>query len=101
MKLPFFQTKDQDLSLMQSRWKGILDPVLSNPSIQSIILERVSLGVGETSIDHKLGRKPIGWRVIRLRAPAFIFDVQDFNQRPDLTLDLNSDAVTVVDLEIF
>ena len=101
MKLPVFQTDNKDLSLMQTKWRATLDPVLANPSLQSIILENVALKAGVTHVNHKLGRKPVGWRVIRLRNAAQIHDNQDDNQRPDLTLDLVSNTAVSADLEVF
>jgi len=101
MKLPVFQTDNKDLSLMQTKWRATLDPVLANPSLQSIILENVALKAGVTHVNHKLGRKPVGWRVIRLRNAAQVHDNQDDNQRPDLTLDLVSNTAVSADLEVF
>jgi len=87
---------------MQSRWKSILDPLLGNPSVQSNILENVSLlSTGTTVINHGLGRKLIGWRIIRKRGNANIYDTQDSNQTPQLTLQLVSSAAISVDLEVF
>ena len=100
MNLPFFQTNNQDLSLMQSRWSGILNPLLANPSIQSIILPQVSLKAGINRVNHKLGRKLVGWRVIRLRSNAAIYDEQDDNQTPDLTLVLVANTPVIIDLEV-
>ena len=86
---------------MQTKWRATLDPVLANPSLQSIILENVALKAGVTHVNHKLGRKPVGWRVIRLRNAAQVHDNQDDNQRPDLTLDLVSNTAVSADLEVF
>lgn len=101
MGLPQFQTTDRDLNLLQSRWTSILNPLLGNPSLQSQILPNVSLIMGVTVVNHKLGAALRGWRIIRLRAEALVWDSQDSNQTPQLTLILNSSGPVVVDLEVF
>ena len=99
--LPVMQTKIQELLLMQNKWSSILNPVISNPSLQSRIIKKLDLVVGTNTINHLLGTTLIGWRIIRLRGPAVIYDNQDSNQKPELTLILISDAIVSIDLEVF
>lgn len=99
MQLPYFQTADELLSKMQTKWKSILDPILAKP--QSLILKNVALINGTTVINHLLGRKLQGWKPVRLRALASIYDTQDSNQTPDKTLVLVSNAAVVADIEVF
>jgi hypothetical protein len=101
MQLPLFKTEIQEFSLLQTKWKSILDPLLGNVSVQSIMLPEVTLLNGTTVINHRLGRKLIGWRIVRQRAQASIYDLQDLNQSPQLTLVLSSNAQVIVDLEVF
>lgn len=97
MKLPQGLT----LSLMQTRWAAILNPLLGNPSLNSVILGNVSLNNGTTVVNHLLGRKLTGWRIIRINAAATIYDQQASNQMPESTLVLVSNAVATVSLEVF
>lgn len=90
-----------DLSMMQQKWKSILDELLGNPSLDSSILKGVSLSSGANVINHKLGRKLQGWKVVRQRASATLYDTQDSNPNPQLTLFLTASGAVVVDLEIF
>lgn len=100
-KLPIFQTSDRVLSQLQTQWSSQLNALLSSPSLNTSILKRVSLASGTTVINHLLGRDLQGWRIVRKRAAADIYDNQDQNQTPDLTLILVSSAAVVVDLEVF
>lgn len=100
-KLSQFQTNDKDFRLMQSSWATQLNPLLTNQSLQSSILKNVTLSVGSNVINHLLSRTLVGWRIIRQRGAASIYDTQDSNQTPQLTLTLVSDALVVVDLEVF
>lgn len=100
-QLPQFQSDDRNFQLMQNSWGAIINPIVNNPANLSLLLKNVSLANGTTTINHLLGRKLQGWKVIRQRASASIYDSQDANQYPELTLVLVSSAVVVVDLEVF
>lgn len=97
MQLPLQST----WQLLQTKWKSILDSFVSNPSLNSNILMAQSLVEGSNTINHGLGRKLIGWRMIRVRSSATFYDTQDSNPRPQLTLLLTSSEAVVVDLEVF
>lgn len=99
--LPIFQTSSKELNLLQTNWASQLNPMLSNPASQSILLKNVPLINGLTVINHRLGRVLQGWKIVRQRAAASIYDTQDSNQNPELTLFLNSSAAVTVDLEVF
>ncbi len=90
-----------DWETARTKWKSILDILLGNPSLDSIILNDVPLKNGFTTVNHKLGRKLIGWRIIRLNAIATIYDQQNTNQMPDKTLILVSNASVIASLEVF
>lgn len=97
MKLP------QQLSLpsMQNTWATAIEPVLNCPLVQGHMLNDVSLSVGSNPINHKLGRKLLGWYIVGINAAASIYDTQATNQNPQLTLNLVSSAATQVTLWVF
>lgn len=99
--LPIFKDDNTNLMLLQTKWSSQLNQLLSNPSLQSIILKQVPLASGSNTINHLLGRRLIGWRIVRQRALASIYDNQDNNQSPELTLILVSNNAVSVDLEVF
>ena len=99
--LPIFTTAIKELSMLQTTWSQILNTLLRNPSLQSNMLTQVLLVTGSNTINHGLGRNLQGWRVVRQRALASLYDTQDTNQRPGLTLTLVSSAPVIVDLEVF
>lgn len=89
-------------SQMLTKWASILNPLLKNPALDSLILENVTLVTGSNVINHKLGRPLQGFKVTRMRSNfAEIYDTQDSNQMPQLTLNLNASAGVVIDLEVF
>jgi len=87
--------------MAQDRWATIIEPVVAQPFNQGLILKNVSLVAGANVVNHKLGRNLTGWNPTRIRASATIFDTQDSNQTPQLTLNLVASANVVVDLLVF
>lgn len=85
----------------QTQWAQELNPIIANPTNNSIILKNVALVAGTNVINHLLSRNLQGWNPTRIRAAATIYDLQDANQTPQLTLVLVSSANVVVDLEVF
>jgi hypothetical protein len=86
---------------MQNRWASIIEPIISKPQANSLILKNVALTAGTNVINHRLGRSLQGWNPTRVRAAATIYDNQDANQTPQLTLVLISSVDVIVDLLVF
>lgn len=90
-----------NLDIMQTTWAQQLNPIIENPLIKGLILPNITVSIGNNVINHKLGRKLQGWYIVRKRAAAEIYDQQDSNQTPQLTLNLVSDATAIIDLAVF
>lgn len=87
---------------MQTRWASLLNPLLANPTLDSSLLQNISLVTGANVINHKLGRNLQGWQTVRYHGSyAQLYDTQDTNQTPSLTLNLNASANVIVDLVVF
>lgn len=97
MKLPQRLPLDQ----MQVNWATIIEPVISNPANNSLILPNISLAAGSNTVNHLLGRKLSGWKTTRVRASVTLYDTQDTNPTPQLTLVLVASAPAVIDLEVY
>ncbi len=100
-KLPIIQSDSEQLTMLQTRWASILGPLLANPSLNSAVLKQVQLSTGSNVINHMLGRKLQGWKLVRQRGAANVYDTQDTNSMPQLTLQLESSAPVSVDIEVF
>lgn len=90
-----------DLPKMQTTWASAIDPVINNPIINGLILQNISLTTGTNVINHKLGRKLQGWYITRVRSSVTIYDTQDSNQTPELTLILVASAPATINLAVF
>lgn len=97
MKLPQQLTYPQ----LMTKWAAILNPFLDNPPNNSLVLKNIHLSTGSNVVNHFLGRPLQGWKPTRVRASATLYDTQDTNQTPQLTLVLVASAAVVVDLEVF
>jgi hypothetical protein len=97
------------INMLQNNISDSITPLIQNSQNDSNVLSNISLldqasllpGRTFNVINHGLGRKLRGWKVVRLRSPAVVSDVQDSNNQPNLTLLLVSSANCVVDLEVF
>ena len=96
--LPLQQTDLRDLSLLQTKWKSILDPVISNPMTNMTLLKNIVLTTGTNVINHHLGQMQQGWVIIDIQAAATIYRNAPFNS---LTLSLSSSANVTVSLGVF
>ncbi len=101
MALPKFPSDDQSLSMLQTTWANVLNPVIANPIAQGTLLTGVALSTGANVINHMLQRKLRGWVLVRQRALTAVYDTQDSNKIPDLTLQLTASAPAVVDIYVF
>ena len=100
MKLPLIQSQTNDLNMVQTKWKSLIDPVLASPLINGRLIS-TSLAIGSNRINHLLGRNLIGWFIVGINGVANIYDTQASNQTPDLTLNLTSDAAVKINLWVF
>lgn len=98
MALPQFQDNNQAFQLMQSAWSSQLNPVLTNPSLQTQLIKNITLSVGTNVINHKLSRQQQGWRVVDITGAAQIYRSAPLNAT---TLTLTSDAAVTIALEVF
>jgi hypothetical protein len=95
--------KDKDVALLQQNCYLVFNEINHKEIIDGIVVRNVSIPTGSVvKVDHKLGRAPEGWIVIRKRANADVWDTQDANlSNKSIHLYLNSSADVVVDLWIF
>lgn len=85
----------------QTQWAQQLNPLISGLLSQGLLLQNQPLVTGVNAVNHKLGRKLVGWFVVGINGAAQIYDNQATNQTPQLTLSLTSDADVLVNLWVF
>ncbi len=83
---------------MQTRWAATLNPVLSNPLNDVLILKNVELVIGDNVINHRLSKTQQGWFLTDLQGAATIYRSAPLN---GVTLTLNSSAIVTVNIGVF
>lgn len=97
---PFEQTNTNDKVI--ERVQSSIARTFRRLTSQAQILQGVALVAGiVTPVPHGLGRKLVGWTVVRRRANAIVWDAQDANAVPDRTLNLQTSANVIVDVMVF
>ena len=86
----------------QDHIESVINPVLNSAIIDGVILEDIDLVSGSfTSVEHKLGRKPRGYLVIRKSAAETVYeDVGDYDNRK-LFIKLRASGSVTVNLWVF
>lgn len=94
--------KDADLRKVQQNIENVVTSVIRKEIIDGVLLKNVCLHAGiANEIKHRLGREPLGWTVVRKRADARIWDIQDFNKNPSKTLAITCSHDVEIDIWIF
>lgn len=84
--------------MAQTKWKSIIDPLLSNPASDVTILQDIELTMGVNVINHTLGQMQQGWYLTDANASAMVYRSAPFNS---LTLVLTASADVTVSIAVF
>ena len=94
--------EDANINQIQENIEQVLEPFIINPILNGVLIKEVNIVSGTTTnIEHKLGRKPLGWIVTRKRADSRVWDLNDTNTAQDKTLSLTCSSNVKIDLWIF
>jgi len=98
MQLPYIQSIDPVLNLLQTKWRSQLNPILAIPMLDGLQLTDVRLVTGVNVINHKLGRKQIGWIVTDTNANEGVYRTEPLN---DVNLTLTATGNVTVSLWVY
>jgi hypothetical protein len=114
--IPLVQTQDRtvnqlqqgisqsfnQLNLASQGIQSAINPILANPLVFGQILVKQVLTSGSNTINHGLDGTLQGWFIVRFHgAFAQIYDTQDSNPIPGVTLLLHASAGVTVDIYVF
>ena len=97
MALKFFKkvnTAIKDLYQTQENVEQVLTPILNSPIIDGVLVKDVDVGTSDTVVNHKLGRSPLGWIVIKRNENAVIYESATTNNNKDKFLILKASSAT-------
>lgn len=99
--VPRQQSGDRQLNQAQIHLIQAVTKLQAIPMNSGQILSNQVLATGSNTINTGLNRALIGWFIVRQRAAATIYDLQDTNTNPTQTLILSSSAAVSVDIFVF
>ena len=100
-KFKTFNASNTELNRLQDNVADGFNSVLTSVILDYNIVSKVALKVGDNIVDHKLGRAPVGWIVVRKRGAGNFYDKQDSNPTPTRNIVINSDSAVTVDIYFF
>lgn len=100
-KIYRLQSENREINQLQLNIINGVNALIGLPLNQGTLIQEVDLVTGANVVNHTLGRALVGWILTRVRANATVFDTQDLNPNPGLTLFLTASADVTVDLWCF
>ena len=95
MQLPLFKSTDNVISLLQTKWKSIIDPYLSVPMSQGLQIKNIVISNGTAiNVPHGLARMQQGWKLTDINGSGFIYKSAPFNSNY-LTLTSSASAASL------
>ncbi len=89
------------INQLQSNIENAVSPLVSASQNDSTILSGIVLVAGQVNrINHTLNKPLTKWIAIRVKGECRLWDSQDANSEPHLTLFLHTDTDVSVDLEV-
>lgn len=88
----------RDWDLVDDQWANILNPIVTSPFNNSILIMGLKLLAGKNIINHGLGKLMIGWSLVDINGPATIYRSSPLN---DKTIALTSTIAVTINLEVF
>ena len=69
-----FKPQDQEFNRLQDNIEQALNPIIDSRIVDGVYIEEVTLSTADTFVEHKLGREPLGFIVVRKFAAGDIFE---------------------------
>lgn len=90
------------INSLQANIQDSIQPMVQKIQNDSLILKNITLKAANnpTAVNHTLGRILLGYNVM-LKGNAVVWDSQDSNKSPQLTLLLNTSADVTINLEVY
>lgn len=98
MKL--LRTADAELQQLQDNVYEVVRPWEGVPMLSGLLLQDVVLGATATDVPHGLGRRPVGWFIVRRNGTAIVYE-PSVSAIPDRFLKLQATATIVCTLWVF
>lgn len=96
------RSSDNNIRQLQDATDAVFKVIIDKAILDGNLLQDIPLDSAIlNSVDHKLGRSPRGYIVVRSNANSNVWDSQDVNPMPTKTLNLNCDVNVTISLWVF
>ena len=69
-----FKPQDQEFNRLQDSIEQAVNPVIDSRIVDGVYIKEVDLSTADTFVEHKLGRAPLGFIVVRKFAAGDVFE---------------------------
>lgn len=94
-------TDDQEVTRLQSHLKTVLNPLLELPISDGVLIKDLTINTADTLIEHKLGRRPEGFLITRLKSNSVIYESATANNEATRLIILIASATATADIYFF
>ena len=69
-----FKPQDQEFNRLQDSIEQAVNPIIASRIVDGVYIKEVDLSTADTFVEHKLGREPLGFIVVRKFAAGDVFE---------------------------
>lgn len=96
------KTQDQDLRFLQDNVAAVFKDIAGRTLLDGRLIEAIAITAGTAkTVSHNLGRKLVGWSVVRKDAGAEVWESITNDTIPTRTIVLNASADVTISLWVF
>ena len=86
--------ENQSITQTQSNVNTAVRQIANSPIIDGVLIKNIDVGTTDTVINHKLGREPLGWIIVRKNEAWEIYESTTVNNNRDKFLLLRGSTAT-------
>ena len=86
--------QNSNITQTQSNVNTALKQIANSAIIDGVLIKGVNVGTADTIVNHKLGREPLGWIVVRKNEAGEVYESSTVNKNRDKVLILRGSTAT-------
>ena len=86
--------QNSNITQTQSNVNTALKQIANSAIIDGVLIKNIDLGTADTIVNHKLGREPLGWIVVRKNEAGEVYESSTVNKNRDKFLTLRGSTAT-------
>ena len=86
--------ENQNITQTQSNVNSSVKQIANSPIIDGVLIKNIDVGTTDTVVNHKLGREPLGWIIVRKNEAGEVYESTTVNKNRDKFLLLRGSTAT-------